>query len=880
MKNLAKLLEKNPRLAFRVDDRLNVVAHLKGNLVKVRSTTAKTLQSVGIRFVKEHSDLFGKVTGSLRMVSEADDAAGGLSITLQQYHGKHRVEGGSIRLHRDSNRNLDTVRNRLFPDLGKVSKNPRVNAERAVRVFQNKMKSRKKISRKPELLVFRHEGTPRLAWKIFLEGSRKVAHGAYPLWVGYVDAVNGKLLHYYDNLQTVGAVTGNGTGYYSGAGTAACWDNGTTFQLRDTTRTGAGGPEVIVNDEDGASPSEDSDNNWNSSSSAPRHAHQGPEVDAQRFAGAVVDYYQTVHGRNSFDGAGANMIVLSHFGNNLNNGYWDGTQVKLGDGDGVTNDYECSDDWLAHEFTHAYTEFTCGLAYWSESGALNEAFSDVFAAFITGDWLVFEDSWLGVTAPASRNMIDPTNGGNYDSTSLATVQNSVFAGHQPSHWDDRFTGTWDNAGVHINSGIINHLFYLLTVGGTHATSGVTVTGIGQAVAEQLLFRCMTVNLVGQPNATFLDFREAMLDACLDLFPTDLLLLSEVKRAFNAVGIGPDLYVRDNVADTGEEPYAGTYLWASPDIINRTSPSSNPAVDFANLTNDSLWENVEAGQDNHVYIRLQNRGNHNGDATVNVYFSAASTFAAPSAWIHIGTLVETAISPGSLRIAGPLVFPSALIPGTGHYCMIAVVTNALDPAPDHNLIASISDYLDFVRNANNIAYRNMDVVDLVPGTPGHLEALVARLPGVDEPFDLRLDLARFVPGARIRIRIPVKAMEGARLVGLKLIDRGKRENIYEVMAGRDFARNLMFLGKPHVGVPVYGIENLRFKRDFKVRVEYVLPPKEKMRSINAKFPRNIGRIVIRQEWKGEPVGAVGHQLVLPQRRRIDLNVRKKRKRKKL
>ena len=74
------------------------------------------------------------------------------------------------------------------------------------------------------------------------------------------------------------------------------------------------------------------------------------------------------------------------------------------------------------------------------------------------------------------------------------------------------------------------------------------------------------------------------------------------------------------------------------------------------------------------------------------------------------LIETSISPGSLRIAGPLTFPSSLIPTPGHYCMIAVISGGLDPAPDHNLIASITDYLNFVRNTNNIAYRNMDVVD--------------------------------------------------------------------------------------------------------------------------------------------------------------------------
>src|SRR4029453_2206217 len=102
------------------------------------------------------------------------------------------------------------------------------------------------------------------------------------------------------------------------------------------------------------------------------------------------------------------------------------------DGSGASpgDDYECSDDWLAHEWTHAYTQHTCNLTHNSESGALNEAFSDIFAAFITGDWLVFEDAWLKASAPAWRNMIDPTNGGQWNTP---PPENNTLAGHPPAH---------------------------------------------------------------------------------------------------------------------------------------------------------------------------------------------------------------------------------------------------------------------------------------------------------------------------------------------------------------------------------------------------------------------------------------------------------------
>src|SRR4030095_5572939 len=109
-------------------------------------------------------------------------------------------------------------------------------------------------------------------------------------------------------------------------------------------------------------------------------------------------------------------------------------------------------------------------------------------------------------------------------------------------------------------------------------------------------------------------------------------------------------------------------------------------------------------------------------------------------------------------------------------MIAVVSDGLDPAPDHTLIASVSDYLNFVRSTNNIAYRNMNVVDMVQGLPGTFEFEIRCLVRQRDRCDLHSDLARSLPGLRLRIRGPRKALEGAVPVGLKLIGRQKDENL--------------------------------------------------------------------------------------------------------
>ncbi|HET7541060.1 MAG TPA: M4 family metallopeptidase [Polyangiaceae bacterium] len=857
MKNtMDPLLKLDAQLKLRTDAASGIVRDLRGKLATVAAKETRSLRTAGQRLLRRHARLFG-VSGKveLKPLVDGHDARGGTSVTLAQYHGAYRVLSGSIRFHANEDGVFDTINSRLFTDLKRVPRRARIKVERAVAAAQKATRCRNAPKQAPELLVVRVSGTPHLAWEVRLVDSKRGTRGVPAHWVVYVDATSARVLSFYDNVQT-GPVVGTGTGYYSGAGSVNAWSNGTTYQLRDTTRTASGGPEIVTNDEDGASPSEDAGSDWTDTTTTPRDANQGAEVDAHRYAADVVDYYQTVHGRNSFDGAGANLVILSHLGTDYSNGYWDGSKVNLGDGTGVAatgDDYECSDDWLAHEFTHAYTQYTCGLQYLNESGALNEAFSDIFAAFITGDWLVFEDTWLKASAPAWRNMVDPTNGGSWDVTDPIT---SVLAGHQPSHYADRYTGTADNGGVHINSGIINNLFYLLTVGGTHTVSGVSVIGIGQSAAEQLLFRCMTVHLVGNPTATFLDFRVAMLDACLDLFPTDLVKLSQIKNAFNAVGIGPDIYVRDNLADDGTEPYGGTYLYASPDIINRTSAVSSPTTEFADLSDDSLWENVEFGQANYVYVRLQNRGPQSGDATINVYFSAASTFGTPASWIHVGTLNETGIAPGALRISGPLTFPAALIPSPGHYCMITVVSSVLDPAPDHTLIASVSDYLSFVRNTNNIAYRNMDVVDAVPGTPGTFSAMIRTLPGLREHYSLELDLKRFVPGARVRLRGPARLLGGAIARGFKLAERKTQEDTYELLRGNARSRHLVFLNKtPAEADSAPGFDEILIEKDFKLNIDYVLPESKAPRPA-LRPPKGGYTLSVRQLWKGELVGAFG------------------------
>jgi len=185
----------------------------------------------------------------------------------------------------------------------------------------------------------------------------------------------------------------------------------------------------------------------------------------------------------------------------------------------------------------------------------------------------------------------------------------------------------------------------------------------------------------------------------------------------------DLYVRDSLADDGTTPTSGT-LYRSPDIIVRKNQSANPAVDFGTAGTDPGSDPVEIGNDNYIYVRVHNRGDHPADADVTVYFAALTTSIDPSTWTEIGTATISTVVPGCMGITGPILWPNVPDPGgAGHFCVIAVVSDPLDPAPDTGAVIDASSYLNFIRNNNNVAYRNLTFENLLPDSDSDSDFVV-------------------------------------------------------------------------------------------------------------------------------------------------------------
>jgi Zn-dependent metalloprotease len=189
-------------------------------------------------------------------------------------------------------------------------------------------------------------------------------------------------------------------------------------------------------------------------------------------AGDTYDFYFTVYERNSVDDRGLRLDSTVHYGEGYDNAFWEGRQMVYGDGDGqIFNRFTISLDVIGHELTHGVTQYEAGLEYSGQSGALNESMSDVFGSLVKqwklgqtadkADWLIGQGLFTSrVKGVALRSMKSP--GTAYDDPVLGKDP-------QPARMRDYVKTTSDNGGVHINSGIPNHAFYLAATNiGGHA----------------------------------------------------------------------------------------------------------------------------------------------------------------------------------------------------------------------------------------------------------------------------------------------------------------------------------------------------------------------------------------------------------------------------
>lgn len=467
-------------------------------------------EKVTLEFVAQYKDLFKMrdAASELAVTKSEVDKLAMTHVRFQQVSHGVPVVGAELAAHYDGAGRLTSIDANYISGIANLDLEPKITPKVGQDVALADV-----VARSPDvdaakleptdgkLVVFALEGvSPTLAY----EYTVRAVYGDEPaIWVTTVDAKTGEIINRYNNLQTVEAT---GSGVLGNAQKFEVAAAGAGYQMTDTSRgvqirtytakgqqVGPGDGAAVVSSTQLAS--------WDTGTGA------GAAVDAHTYAGAVFDYYKKVHGRNAIDGAGGAMVSTAHFGQAYDNAFWDGTGMSYGDGGQLFRPLSAGLDVVAHEFTHGVTEKTSNLRYQGQSGALNEAVSDIFGVFIehavkpdaTKNWTMGESIALG--AGLLRDFKNPA------------------AGRQPANMTKFVNTQQDEGGVHINSGIINNAAFLMTIGGTNPVSKTAVKfGIGWEKSESLWYRANTKYFLSSTN--FAQAAQAVMQAAKDIGLTE------------------------------------------------------------------------------------------------------------------------------------------------------------------------------------------------------------------------------------------------------------------------------------------------------------------------------------------------------------------------
>ncbi|MFF0744056.1 M4 family metallopeptidase [Streptomyces sp. NPDC004111] len=382
-----------------------------------------------------------------------------------------------------------------------------------------------KASMAPRQVVWMGTGAPVLAFETVVGG---LQHDGTPNELHVItDAATGKKLFEWQAVEN-----GVGNTQYSGQVTVGSTQSGSTYNLTD----GGRGNHKTYDLNGGSSGTgtlfSGPDDTWGTGAPSNRET---AGADAAYGAQLTWDYYKNVHGRTGIRGDGVGAYSRVHYGNAYVNAFWQDSCFCMTYGDGEGNQKPLTSiDVAAHEMTHGVTAATAKLIYSGESGGLNEATSDIFAAAVEfnannpkdpGDYLVGEKIDI-----------------NGDGTPLRYMDKPSKDGASKDAW---YSGI-GNIDVHYSSGPANHFFYLLSEGsGAKVINGVSydsptsdgkpVVGIGRDKAEKIWFKALTTKFTASTN--YANARVGTVAAATELYGANSAEVKGVENAWAAINVG-------------------------------------------------------------------------------------------------------------------------------------------------------------------------------------------------------------------------------------------------------------------------------------------------------------------------------------------------------
>jgi len=668
-----------------------------------------------------------KDTQSFTKIKTQSDKQGYVHEKFQLYEQGIKVEFANYTLHSKDGKLISM--NGEYYDIENVKVTPKLSAQEAFNRALSYTRATEYLWEKPQdaevmnyekpkgelvlLPAMEEQGEKRttdkvrLAYKFDIYATKPLSRGDL-----YIDAETGKALFYNATIKHAGEnihgsktantsaekaaaskmaiVAANAATRYSGTQTIQTTLSGSSYILLDGTR--GLGIQTYNSARTATYPTtnfSDADNNWTAAEYNNTNKDNGA-LDAHWGAEKTYDYWSTVHNRNSFDDAGAKIRSYVHYNliaagySSNNNAFWNGSVMTYGDGSGTGGfDILTSLDVAGHEIGHAICTYTANLAYQKESGAMNEAFSDIWAACIEyhsaptkSIWLVGEDIERRSGHVALRSMSDPN----------AEGQPDTYGGTYWVNVNCTPTNNNDQCGVHTNSGVLNHWFYILSVGKTGTNdigNAYNVTGITLEKAEKIAFRLESEYLGA--NSTYANARTFGIQSAVELYGPGSPEVIATTNAFYAVGVGaaysgstdtvapsaPTALAAsgttgtttnltwtastDNVAVTGYDIYQGTTLKGSSTTTSYTVTGLTPSTAYTfsvkakdaagNISASSSTVNVTTTTAGITYCTSQ--GNSTADEKINkVVFGTINNTSTGTAGYENYTAISTNAARGT------------------------------------------------------------------------------------------------------------------------------------------------------------------------------------------------------------------------------------------
>ena len=465
-------------------------------------------------FLRENRDLLllGDPDGELELRQSTTDDLGRTHLRFGQRWQGLRVWPAELVVHLDAAGHVDLMNGAFVPTPEGLATAPALDAETATDHAREAVPgggdAEGAAAAEPELVVYAPgDRAPRLAWKLELAPSDAAR------WLVVVDAEDGAVLTAFDQVAD-SHVQASGVDLAGVRRPVGAWSQDGSFYLVDTTKPmfdpASANPidpresrgAIFVFDANGGTAVD------HVRSARPRVWKPAAAISAAWSLSRVYDHFRARHGRDSIDGKGGNVLAVVRDGSKPYNASWNGLYLAFGNGRAFARSLEV----VAHEYSHGITDHTADLLYVDQTGALNEAFSDILGIAVEAafegrpDWVIGEE--VG-DRRFMRSLKDPK----------AYGQPATMAGYVDTRQD--------NGGVHTNSGIVAHAFYLLA-------EGLPGGGIGVADAERIFYRALTVHLVAASR--FADARLACVRAAKELFGEGSAQVQATERAFEAVGL--------------------------------------------------------------------------------------------------------------------------------------------------------------------------------------------------------------------------------------------------------------------------------------------------------------------------------------------------------